>query len=434
MEHLSQPSLQHTPYGSRIASDRYRQSLTACLEFTGLEEGTDRYRLLLLVKKLGSKAGFTPRMIQLLDYYMAFTRDVDWEEGSRPIVFQSLARTALDLGVTERQIQKLERSLADLGAVTWNDSGNHKRYGQRDPKTGRILYAFGIELTPLAALQAELEAKLREKEQLDAAWMAAKRQISWYRAQVRSLLSEWSLRGDTGVAEYDRRYGEIAVPIRTHLRLPHLRNLLEQHRALHAAVAEGMKLEHPAAKMPARHNVSAAPKTRECSPKDEIPDAHLEPTNQEPSVETDTRTLTGRGFQGSRAGTAEIPAVAARAGVEHVRLSTALLAASQRFREHLPPDPNWGDVHEAAYQVRRALRISQASWGAACELLGRTGAALCVMIVDQATRREGNQVSQPAGYFRAMLNRARVGELHLHRSVFGLVTQQATGVASCCWE
>ncbi|MFO1022740.1 MAG: hypothetical protein U0903_18895 [Planctomycetales bacterium] len=48
------------------------------------------------------------RMIQLLDYYFAFTRDADWERGSRPVVYQSLAKTALDLSVTERQVQRLE--------------------------------------------------------------------------------------------------------------------------------------------------------------------------------------------------------------------------------------------------------------------------------------------------------------------------------------
>jgi replication initiation protein RepC len=309
--------------------------------------------------------------------------------------------------------------------VTWNDSGNHKRYGQRHPKTGRIHYAFGIELTPLAALRSELEARVQEKELLDVAWMETKRQISWYRAQIRGLLAEWSLRGDAGVTEYDRRYSEIAVPIRTHLDLPYLRHLLEQHRSLQGAIADAMGLGNPASTKTPRDEVLEVPIARKESPKGEIPDAHLDTTNQESSVETDTGTLTGKGLQGSRAGTSEIPCVAAGAGVEHVRLSTALLAASEQFRDHLPADPNWTDIHEAAYQVRRDLRISQASWGEACQLLGRTGAALCVIIVDRATRRDVNHVQQPAGYFRGMLNRARGGELHLHRSIFGLVTSPA---------
>ena len=67
--------------GGRIASPAYRASLAVSNDFAGLEETTNRYDLLLLVKKVGKLAGFTPRMIQLLDYYLAFTRDVDWGGG-----------------------------------------------------------------------------------------------------------------------------------------------------------------------------------------------------------------------------------------------------------------------------------------------------------------------------------------------------------------
>ena len=96
--------------GGRISSSSHRKSYSQVEDFTGLEDNVNRYDLLLLVKRMGKKAGFTPRMINLLDYYMAFTRECDWEQGSTPIIYQSLAKTALDMGVTERQIQRLEQS------------------------------------------------------------------------------------------------------------------------------------------------------------------------------------------------------------------------------------------------------------------------------------------------------------------------------------
>ena len=40
--------------GGRIASPLYRKSLSQCEDFAGLEEGADRYKLLLLVKKVAS--------------------------------------------------------------------------------------------------------------------------------------------------------------------------------------------------------------------------------------------------------------------------------------------------------------------------------------------------------------------------------------------
>lgn len=101
MQHISQselPSIRQSR-GGRISSPRFRQSLEYCDDFAGLEEDQNRYDLLLLVKWVGKSYGFSSRMIELLDYYMSFTREIDWEEGSQPIVYQSLSKTALDLGV-----------------------------------------------------------------------------------------------------------------------------------------------------------------------------------------------------------------------------------------------------------------------------------------------------------------------------------------------
>ena len=115
--------------GGRVGGTAFIHSQQAANSFEGLEEGMSRYDLLFLVKKIGRLAGFTPRLIQLLEYYMAFTTELDWEEGASPIVFQSLAKTSLDLGISERQIQRMEKKLCDLGALTWRDFGNHKRFG-----------------------------------------------------------------------------------------------------------------------------------------------------------------------------------------------------------------------------------------------------------------------------------------------------------------
>ncbi|MCA9235614.1 MAG: hypothetical protein KDA44_09075 [Planctomycetales bacterium] len=216
------------------AADACRHSLSLGLDVAGLDQTTDRYQLLLLVKRVGKQAGFTPRMIQLLDYYLAYTTAVDWEEGSRPIVFQSLGRTALDLGVGERQIQKLEKQLFDLGAITWNDSGNHKRFGRRDPKSGRLAYAFGVDLTPLAYLREQLEAKLQEKQLYAEAWQSAKRTISTCRRQLRELLTQSREQGvnRTQLDEWEQKYEAIAFQLRTHIPLGELRALLVRHRDL----------------------------------------------------------------------------------------------------------------------------------------------------------------------------------------------------------
>lgn len=405
--------------GGRPSSPAFRQSVRQCEDFTGLEEGIDRYSLLLLAKRVGKAAGFTPRMIMLLDYYMAFTREIDWQPNSRPIVFQSLSRTALDLGVSERQVQKLEKALFERGAITFADSGNHKRYGQRDPQSGRILFAYGVDLTPLAYLRGELEDILQQKQLHDRAWMESKRAISQKRREIRSLLLEAA---ELGVGEatliaFERRYEAIAVQLRTHFDLSAMRTLLARHQTL----ADELLLlvaSHASKTSEGIQHVSMPEKTGKGTPRSEPEFAHYKYTTLKT---TEVSSRNDAGFQGSVAEPSEAKDPISSSGLAHVTLGMAITAASDRFREFLPADPHWRDIVEAAYQLRSALGVSQTSWGEACEVLGRNGAALCLLVTDRATERTENAVEKPAAYFRGMVTRARGGELRLHNSVFGLL-------------
>ncbi|MEO7798088.1 MAG: plasmid replication protein RepC [Opitutaceae bacterium] len=439
------PPAPFRPAGGRIGSVALRRSYELSQEFAGLEEGVDRFALLILVKRAGTAAGFSAKMIQLLDYYMAFTREADWEEGSRPVVYQSLARTALDLGVSERQIQRLEQGLFAAGAITFNDSGNHKRYGQRCPKTGRILYAFGVELSPLAQLKPELEVKLAEKEAHDQQWLETKRQISWYRRQICAGIAEAEEGGhaERGAA-FAPRYQSLAVPIRTYMDLAFLGNLLTEHKALH-----GQILAELAALTP-REEVGLSDKA---SPTDDTKVAHYNSTTQKkpfdksnlcrPEASCSRESVAepvhvmpesvgasnGQGSeQGAGTEATRTEEVADRGtGLEHISLKQALNAASERFRAHLPMESrplSWADLVEAAFRLKCELHVSQQNWAEACATLGRNGAAVCLLLTDRATQRDDEPVLKPGAYFRAMINRAKDGDLRLHAGVMGILIRE----------
>ena len=115
-------------------------------------------------------------------------------------------------------------------------------------------------------------------------------------------------------------------------------------------------------------------------------------------------------------------------GLQHITLKQVLNSTSPRFREYLPLsrshlDHNFNDVTEAAYRLRKDLHISKQSWSEACEVLGRIGASICIILTDRATLRPENPVTKPAAYFKAMINKARVGELRLHSSIFGILNK-----------
>ena len=408
--------------GGRVASDALRASRQLCEDFTGLEEGADRYGLLLLVKRVGTLGGFTPRMIQLLDYYIAYTSETDWQAGSRPIVFQSVSRTALDLGVSERQIQKLEAALFDAGAITWNDSGNHKRYGRRCPDTNRIVFAYGVDLTPLAYLRPELEAELDTKRQHDEAWMAAKREVSSLRREFRGLVSEWAERGEQAPCPIlVARYDEIAIQIRTHIALDRLEKLLAAHRTLVKDLRDAMGLGSGEAVQGAERAVMLEEAAKR-SCRSDATFAHYNYTTQPIKISC---SQDGEALQESVADRPEPTDIGQSPGrasaMEHVTLGMALGAASERFSAYLPNEPGWHDLVEAAYAVGRDLGVSQASWAEACRLLGRNGAAVALLVTDRASTREVDPVRTPPAYFRGMVRRAESGELRLCRSLFGLL-------------
>ncbi|MEM8945030.1 MAG: plasmid replication protein RepC [Planctomycetota bacterium] len=415
--------LQPSRIGGRVSSYRYRQSLEQCEDFSGLEETTNRYDLLLLVKKLGKLGGFTSKMIELLDYYMAYTRDHDWEEGSRPIVYQSVARTALQMGVSERQIRNLENKLFEVGAITWNDSGNHKRYGSRDPNTDRIVFAYGVDLTPLAYLRQDLEAKLQGKILHEQVWISTRREISECRRQIRSLISELVEEGanQSDIQGWENDYQEIAYQLRTHIKLADMRTLLAEHRTLHSRLLEIVDANTSASKH-ACYASKLAEKTSNSSPKAEKNFSHYKYSNPEKKIKGSSPSDIA--WQKSVVEPSEYQVGSIEENSRAVSLKQVLLAASDRFRAYLPMEPramNWSDVHEAAHRLRADMFISKRSWQEACHCLGRTEASLCVLITDRGRDRTDNRVIKPAAYFRGMINKARVGELNLHKSIYGLL-------------
>ena len=413
--------------GGRISSQRYRETFDLQVEDT-----VNRYELLLLVKRVGKGAGFTSRMVQLLDYYINFTRDIDWEEGGQPIVYQSLSKTALDMGINERQVQNLEKALFEVGALTWKDSGNHKRFGQRCDKTGAILYAYGVDLTPLAALKEMLEDKLQQKQERDRLWMETKRQISFYRSQIRAGIAEAAEQGDDNAQDWAAAYEAIATQIRTHIKLDQLFALLERHKALHSMILEGLaqydipKETEKAACRSAENCVHNKYSKNKISNKLE---SNITVLNSSNGSSNDDQYCENEEATEPEAQTETKPVDVLRsAGLQHITLKQAVSASSQRLKNYLPVeegDLTWGDFIEAAFKLKNELNISQASWGRGCEVLGTSGVALSVLLADHATQRLFNPIENANGYFCAMIERGKYGTLKLHNSIFGILKSGA---------
>lgn len=300
------------------------------------------------------------------------------------------------------------------------DSGNCRRYGERDRETGRIAYAFGVDLSPLWHLRPQLLKIIIEKEDYKKSWQATKRRISWYRRQIRSHLLEWQEEGAVvKLAEFEEAYQGIALQLRTHVRLDAMESLLARHSELHAAIIEAMGVGSKETVV--QTDIGSLPeKTAKSRSKSTAREVHKEYNNQS----LDSCSRSDQGLQEGLAESAEPMNLIASSGLQHITLVQARRAASDRLREGFPIDQRsmtWPDLVDAANRLRVGLGISQTYWGEACQLLGRTGAAICLLVTDQAALREKAPVRVPAAYFRGMIKRAQGGELRLQNSIFRLL-------------
>ena len=123
--------------------------------FCGLPNGVAVHgQLLAAFKAAAPRLGLATRLVHAVDWLFRFTQPQDWERGGRPIVWPSALLQQEALGVSETQAKRLNRYLIELGLITMKDSPNGKRYGRRDAR-GRIVEAYGFDLSPLAARYQE---------------------------------------------------------------------------------------------------------------------------------------------------------------------------------------------------------------------------------------------------------------------------------------
>src|SRR6516164_1571538 len=144
-----------SPTGFRRLTPGLLKVDRAAESFTGLPAGvTVHGQLLAAFKAAAPRLGLPTRVVHAVDWLFKFTQPQDWEQGRRPIVWPSALLEQEALGLSETQGKRLNRYLIEAGLVTMRDSPNGKRYGKRDGK-GRIVEAYGFDLSPLAARYAE---------------------------------------------------------------------------------------------------------------------------------------------------------------------------------------------------------------------------------------------------------------------------------------
>jgi replication initiation protein RepC len=358
-------------------------------------------QLLAAMRRAAPYLGYC-RLLPLMEELFRWTQPQDWAPGDDPVVWPSNEDLAAALDCSERHVSRLIAAAIEAKLIVARDCSDRKRRGYR--KNGRIVWAWGISLRPMAGRHADF---VRAAQEGEAARLASR-----------------TLRRKAGAAQQTiAQLVELARSqnLPTHL----LEDLYESARQIGSnlkRIGDPTKLTQIVGKLEALRTqatdwVERSVKSVNMSGSD---DSHVGPillTNksQEPTGSTviawKEKALPPP--QPHEQPPEPVPAKLNLAPTELVRLAPRL--ESCLLTDH----PNWNDVADAAAVLSNHLGIPRSLYGEACRTLGRTPAAVAIAVIS-TKRPDYFHTSGPGGYLRGMLRRAERGQLFLDRSIFGL--------------
>ena len=112
----------------------------------------------------------------------------DWTGETRPLVWVSNEWLRARLGVGEGRLKQLIGLAFEAGLIAMREAGNGHRRGRREEgEGGRILWAYGFDLSPLAARCAEFRERADAFERREALARQLRAELSGLRRDVLTL-------------------------------------------------------------------------------------------------------------------------------------------------------------------------------------------------------------------------------------------------------
>ena len=399
------PEISSTPSGRRRVTE---EQLRATSGLTGHFAPTTPGAVLSAFKKAAPALHISRRLVDLIDHLMGYTIAADWRGAWNPVVWPSNAELAECLGLELSRLKELIREAIDAGLLIARDHGTRKRFGKRG-EGGRIVFAFGFDLSPLAERTPAFQLAAAEHQARSEEGRELRREISRLRAAILGL-TEFG--ADSAVPGQDwpalaLEAREMAAPART-----------ERDPCRLAPIAAGLQRLHAQAEA-----AIAASCSVENNPREPENRPHYTTTNQlsiGKPIASDAKPA-DEGSGGGKIATRFPAPDHAQSPLRGFPMTPAVaLQIAPAFRGLVPSArPTWAEISEAAYVVRSHLGISQHAYGQACQVLGRSEAATAIAAI--SAKHDAGLVRSPGGLLRYMVDAHQAGTLRLDRTLFGLV-------------
>jgi replication initiation protein RepC len=383
-------------------------------KFTGVPRGTAKpMTYLAAFQEAEPYLGLPSHAFKLISWLVKQTMPVDWEEGSRPIAWPSARRQQEFLNLSAARVKALNRALYEAGIFVLRDNPQGKRYGRRDP-AGRIIEAFGFDLSPLAErhaefvrLAAEARTERNHMKELRGRITMARRAI----CQAGEMLE--------ALGPMPEGWRQLEIDIAALTRAARRVDRSEE-MTLAASSAERLKAEAEQWVRAAAQPVNISPVGLVCEPHNTSTNLATNLTDTVIAAEKSSGAVASDDSNPQRLPSEPSPPSkpsAERAYKVHVN---ELCELAPRLAQHLVgAAPSWRDVVDAAGSwLRHELGVSVSLWNEACRIMGRETAALALAMVSTKPAEHFNIT--PGAYFGGMVRRAEKGELRLERSLWKL--------------
>lgn len=383
---------------------------------------TSKAEVAIILKKAAPILGIDGSTYHIMDILIGLSRADDWKGANRPIVAISNAKLAEYTCRSERQVTRCIRRLVEAGIVAYRDSPTGRRFVYRG-KDGDISKGYGLDFTPaqvrikeLKALVDEFQARLNSEQEARRTVTQLSRAIVDACEAYPELAARWS-------EELERVKG---------LGL----NLEEEAAALedmHTGIVAEVTDEYVQHDMSAEGDIGVSPNINTTSQNS------IESKNERPrSIEREISSQAYDRFAvaASTEKKSELirPHVEASRGekrstsVDEIQSSVLASVSVGLLRAACPQAcemagkefRSWPELAAAAPVMRVMIGLSEAGWVDGVGRVGRYAAAAILATVLEKSARSPDQISSPGGYFRAMIDRAVEGQLHLEKSLFGL--------------
>jgi replication initiation protein RepC len=347
----------------------------------------------------------------LIDLLMSRSLTQDWTGRHRPMVWTSNDWLCARLDIREGRLKELIGLAFEHQLIAMREAGNGHRRGEREKgEGGCIISAFGFDLSPLAARYAEFLKLAADFEHQETTARRLRAELSGLRREVLTLADLGEMTA-SDVADWKGvafRARQIAGQGRNQKDNDTLRLLVRQITEIRGATRA---LLEPA----------SLTETSESDPWGSPERPLITTTNQPIKLKEDAGADEKTRPNGSSAQPRVEPADPLRGFLVTPALILKVAPAFRDLVVTAKPSPR--DVIDAAWHVCRHLSISQSTWGDACVALGRWEATAAVAAI--AGRHAAGEVRSPNGLLRRMVQLYEAGDLHLDRTLRGLMMRVA---------